>query len=180
MPSISDDGLVVWRLICGKYRVYSLTVLQMAVSMHLQTPHRLSSCTMPPLSLVRVKVKPVEHSIIDLIESSEDNALPQPSLPMKPSPFTQYTSPSVFSPSQPRVSQSLPTSTATQSSCIVRSLRKVSSMPGRKNILKQLDYDKFQTVDVDFLPPQFDGDVLFVLPLVGASTPHSKAKGHIH
>ena len=49
-------------------------------------------------------------------------------------------------------------------------------MPSRKNILKRLDYDSIKTVSVDFLPPQFDGDVLFVLPPVGTSAAHSKAR----
>ena len=49
-------------------------------------------------------------------------------------------------------------------------------MPGRKNILKRLDYDSIKNVSVDFLPPQFDGDVLFVLPPVGASAAHSQER----
>ena len=49
-------------------------------------------------------------------------------------------------------------------------------MPSRKNILKRLDYDSIKTVSVDFLPPEFDGDVLFVLPPVGPLAAHSKAR----
>ena len=49
-------------------------------------------------------------------------------------------------------------------------------MPGRKNILKRLDYDKIKTMEVEFLPPTYDGDVLFVLPAMGSSSSHSKAK----
>ena len=49
-------------------------------------------------------------------------------------------------------------------------------MPGCKNILKRLDYDKIKTMDVEFLPPTYDGDVLFVLPAMGSSSSHSKAK----
>ena len=119
MPSIADDGLAQWRLTPGKYRVYGLTISQMAVPKQLQTPRRSSSCIMPIPSQVRVKVEPTEHPIIDLSESSEDDTLPQPSQPKEPSSFTQYTSPGVSSLCRPRVSQSLPTSTATQSSCIV-------------------------------------------------------------
>ena len=117
---------------------------------------------MPTPSQVRVKVEPTEHPIIDLSESFEDDALPQLSQPKEPSSFTQYMSSDVSSPCWPRVSQSLLASTAAQSSCIVQSLRKVASMPDRKNILKRLDYDSIKTMSVDFLPPQFDGDVLFV------------------
>ena len=49
-------------------------------------------------------------------------------------------------------------------------------MPSRKNILKRLDYDKIKTESVYFLPPQFDGDMLFVLPPIGASAAYSKAR----
>ena len=151
--SITDDGFAQWRLTPGKYRVYGLIISQMVVPMQFQTPHRSSSCTMPTPFQVRAKVEPAEHSIIELSESSEDDALPQPSQPKKPSSFTQYTSPGVSFPCQPRVSQSLSASIAIQSSCIVQSLHKVASMPVRKNILKRLDYDSIKTVNVDFLPP---------------------------
>ena len=49
-------------------------------------------------------------------------------------------------------------------------------MPGCKNILKRLDYDKIKTIEVEFLPPTYDGDVFFVLLAVGTSTLHSKAR----
>ena len=49
-------------------------------------------------------------------------------------------------------------------------------MPGCKNILKRLDYDKIKTMEVEFLPPTYDGDVLFVLPAMDYSLSHSKAK----
>jgi hypothetical protein len=49
-------------------------------------------------------------------------------------------------------------------------------MPGRKNILKKLDYDTLQIQEVNFLPPRFDGNQMFVLPPVGVSSSHTKAK----
>ena len=49
-------------------------------------------------------------------------------------------------------------------------------MPGHKNILKRLDYNKIKTMEVEFLPPTYDGDVFFVLLAVGTSATHSKAK----
>ena len=49
-------------------------------------------------------------------------------------------------------------------------------MPGCKNILKRLDYDKIKTMEVEFLPPTYGGDVLFVFLAVGTSTSHSKAR----
>ena len=49
-------------------------------------------------------------------------------------------------------------------------------MPGHKNILKRLDYDKIKTMEVEFLPPTYDSDVLFVLSAVETSALHSKAR----
>ena len=49
-------------------------------------------------------------------------------------------------------------------------------MPGHKNILKRLDYNKIKTMDVKFLPPTYDGDVLFVLPAMDSFSSHSKVK----
>ena len=49
-------------------------------------------------------------------------------------------------------------------------------MPARKNILKKLDYDTLQMEEVNFLPPRFDGNRMFVLPPVGGSSSHTKAK----
>ena len=48
-------------------------------------------------------------------------------------------------------------------------------MPGHKNILKRLDYDQIKNMEVEFLPPTFDGDVIFVLLAVGTCASHSKA-----
>ena len=49
-------------------------------------------------------------------------------------------------------------------------------MPGRKNILKKLDYDILQIEEVNFLPPRFDGNRMFVFPPVGVPYSHTKAK----
>jgi hypothetical protein len=49
-------------------------------------------------------------------------------------------------------------------------------MPGRKNILKKLDYDTLQIEEVNFLSPRFDGNRMFVLPLVSISSSQTKAK----
>ena len=47
-------------------------------------------------------------------------------------------------------------------------------MPSSKNVLKKLDYHSLRTVHAKFLPPRFDGDVMFVLPPVSNSALHTK------
>ena len=48
-------------------------------------------------------------------------------------------------------------------------------MPGSKDILKKLDYNTLQIEEIKFLPPWFDGNCMFVLPLVGISSSLTKA-----
>jgi hypothetical protein len=49
-------------------------------------------------------------------------------------------------------------------------------MPGSKNVLKKLDYDKLQIQLVNHLPPHFDGTQLFVLHAVKVSSSQTRAK----
>ena len=49
-------------------------------------------------------------------------------------------------------------------------------MFGYKNIHKRLDYDKIKTMEVEFLPPTYDNNVIFVFSAVGTSALHSKAR----
>ena len=48
-------------------------------------------------------------------------------------------------------------------------------MPSRKNILKKFNYDTLQIEEVNFFPPLFDGNRMFVLPPIGVSSSHTKA-----
>src|SRR6202022_2803125 len=50
------------------------------------------------------------------------------------------------------------------------------SMPGSKNVLKKIDYDKLKIQEVNHLPPRFDGTQLFVLPAAEASSSQTRAK----
>jgi hypothetical protein len=49
-------------------------------------------------------------------------------------------------------------------------------MPGSKNVLKKIDYDKLKIQEVNHLPPRFDGTQLFVLPAVEVSSSQTRAK----
>jgi hypothetical protein len=87
-------------------------------------------------------------------------------------PFPSNVTPSP-SPSIPSTS-SIPTSKPPQT--IVQCLRLLGSMPGSKNVLKKLDYDKIKIQEVHHLPPRFDGTQLFVLPATEVSSSQTRAK----
>ena len=49
-------------------------------------------------------------------------------------------------------------------------------MPGSKNVLKKIDYDKIKIQEVNHLPLHFDGTQLFVLPVAEVSSYQTRAK----
>jgi hypothetical protein len=49
-------------------------------------------------------------------------------------------------------------------------------MQGSRDALQGLDYDAVTLLRVDFLPPVFNGDVVFELPPVGSFVENSQAK----
>jgi hypothetical protein len=59
---------------------------------------------------------------------------------------------------------------------IVPLLKKLARMPGRKNILKKIDYLLIRHDRVDYLPVVFDGAVIFELPPIDHTTARSHAK----
>ena len=140
------------------------------------TPRQSSTCIITPPSTVRVKIEPGVQAVIDLSESSEDVALHAPAPLVSPIPEAQPPLHTSLSPLCTPALKSLHASSLVQSQCIVQSLRKLTQMPGYKNILKRLDYNKIKTMEVEFLPPTYDGDVFFVLPAMDFSSSHSKAK----
>jgi hypothetical protein len=55
-------------------------------------------------------------------------------------------------------------------------LKKLATRPGKKNALKKLDYESLTVEKVEFLPPKFNGDILFEFPPTGHAALHSQAK----
>jgi hypothetical protein len=93
--------------------------------------------------------------------------------PRYPLPFTSHPYPPFVPPLLPRLLYPSPPSPAKSSIFILQCLCTLVSMHGRKNILKKLDYDTLQIEEVNFLPPRFDGNCMFVLPLVGILSSHT-------
>ena len=172
----SEDGTIIWTLKLGRYRVYGLTTSQMSNPTQFVITRRSSTCTITPPPIVQVKIEPSVQGVIDLSESSKDDAPHAPPPLVSPIPEAQPPSHTSLSPLCTPALKLLRASSLVQSQCIVQSLRKLMQMPIHKNILKRLDYNKIKTMEVEFLPPTYDGDVLFVLPAIGTSSLLSKAK----
>ena len=110
-------------------------------------------------------------------DSSGDGALRGVSLHLDLKPEVQTPLPNAASViSTKKVSSSALHPVTAHGKNVVQCLERLATMPSRKNVLKKLDYSSIKLQTVKFLPPQFDGDVLFHFPPVGDSAKHSKAK----
>jgi hypothetical protein len=63
-----------------------------------------------------------------------------------------------------------------ESVSLLQSLRSLQTSKGSRNVLKRLNYETFDIQKVDFLPPTFNGDVVFELPPIKISSVQSQAK----
>ena len=165
-----ENNNLFWSLHPGSYRVYGLTESQMAASTELLTPRSSSTCTIQtPLPRdVKVKLEPgLETPIVEnvrfqsviTLSSDEERS------PTKPPPqvIVGGNAPKVYPLSQDIVS-------------IVPLLKQLATMPGRKNILKKIDYSVIRHERVEYLPAEFDGAVIFELPPAGHTAARSQAK----
>jgi hypothetical protein len=156
---VSENGIVVWELAAGKYRISGWPISQIGVSTEIRTPLRSSTAAFSTPPLINVKTEPGLDNVIDLSDSSsEDGPLQHEDVPVHdspvlfPSPAYVTPSPSLYVPSPTSIS-----STSNPLQPIVQCLCRLGSMLGSKNVLKKLDYDKLQIQLVNHLPHRFDG-----------------------
>ena len=139
---LNDNGNVVWELGAGKYRVGGWPDSRMGVSTEILPPVRSPAAAFNTPPVISVKTEPALDNIIDLSDSSTEGLPVQknvvhdsPSLFPSDSYVSPLPSPSLHSsPSVPSMSRPPPP--------IVQCLRRLSSMPGSKNVLKKIDYYK--------------------------------------
>jgi hypothetical protein len=139
----------------------------MAASMELVTPHQSSTCTVQLTPTTRVKVEHVEELITILNDDSDRNS------PILAPPITSPLVNSFFPDSSQRspilLSHSAPHIDHQKSLSVVDSLKRIRASKGARNVFKILDFDSLDIQRVQFLPPTFNGDVLFELPPVDTS-----------
>ena len=170
----SEDGSTFWNLHFGQYCVYGVANSETPLSADVLPSSRLFTHTFSTPPVVPIKVEPRLDPVINSSNSSNDDRCVLPKV--DPSPEAPFAS-LVPLPAHFQIPTSaLPKSSVRKPCSIVDLLRKLANMPGRKNVLKKLDYNSLQTVHAEFLPPRFDGDFMYVLPLVSNSALHSKAR----
>jgi hypothetical protein len=169
--SILDSTCRQWHLRPGKYLAYGLRESVVEASSQEATPI-LSTTTTPQTPMpARVKIE-LGVEVIDVeSDDSDDFSPPLKVIKHNPSPLPHVLSTScVGSPSV------IMTSDHGSGPSIIPCLRKLSHTKGSRNPFKRLNYDSTPVHQVMFVPPLFNGDVIFELPPLGGSSSHCQAK----
>lgn len=178
--SMNDQGQC-WILKSGTYRVYGLKDLLQGASTEILTPKVSSTCTLQTPMLQKVKIEPCEHTVHLLSDDSEDELptrFPSSNIPIPNPTVTCHTSHDTNSSQGSRPSTSRPPIPPRIDDyvSVVDCLKKLAARKGSKSILSKVDFTKIKTERVEFLPPMFDGDVMFELPPPGKYASQSQAK----
>jgi hypothetical protein len=147
----------------------------MAATTELVTPHRSSTGTVQLTHATWVKVEQAEE-LITLLSNNSDGNSPPVTLPM--------TSPLLNGPLLESGQKSLsplshlpPNVYHQKCRSVVDSLRRIRASKGVRNVFKTLDFDTLDIQRVKFLPPTFNGNVLFELPPVDTLGPFHMMHG---
>jgi hypothetical protein len=157
--------------------VYGVSDSVMAASTELVTPHRSSTSTVQLTPVTRMKVEHAEELITILNDDSDRNS-PIVASPIR-SPLVNSSLPESSQKSLILLRHPSPQVGNEKSISVVDSLRRIRASKGVRNVFKTLDFDTLDIQRVKFLPPTFNGDVLFELPLVDTLGPfHKRHDGH--
>lgn len=177
---VNDEGKL-WLLKPGKYRVYGLCESVPCSSVEFHAPRLSSTSTqqnpMPP----KVKVEPGIETI-NILSDDSDNDFPAPPCCSKQHDHATSHQPSPSSVSRSsharRPSNSKPPLPIQVNDVIsvVECLKVLGSRRGSKSLLSKLDFNSIKVEKVEFLPPSFDGDVVFELPPIGKSATPTQAR----
>jgi hypothetical protein len=146
----------------------------MAASTELVTFHRSSIGTIQLIPLSWVKVERDEELITILSDDSDGNS--PLGVPPNRSPLVDSSLQDSFETTRTPISHSPPHVGLQKSLSVVNSLKRIWATKGARNVFKILDFDSLDIQSVQFLPPSFNGDVLFELPSVDTSGFQTSAK----
>ena len=169
---VENDLGTFWLLKPGKYRVYGVSESVFECSTELLTPKESSIVSIERPLLARVKVEPGLTTIHELSDDSDGDVeflksetIIQTSL--SPEVICNETTPHVSpsrNPNQPKVVS------------IIDSLMCLGDHKRSKSVLSRINFDAIRLQLVDYLPPRYNGDVIFEFPPLGGNGYNTKAK----
>jgi hypothetical protein len=164
---VCDGDTKQWLFNAGRYRVYGVSDSVMAASTELITPHHSSIGTIQLTLATHVKVEHAEE-LITILSDDSDGIFPAVASPIR-SPLVICSLPELSHRSPNPLSHPPPLVGPLKSISIVDSLKRIRASKGVRNVFKTLNFDSLDIQRVKFLPPTFNGDVLFELPSVDTS-----------
>ncbi len=170
LPTVNEDGKV-WLLRPGRYRAYGLTDSLIGASTELLMPKESSTCTMQTTLLVCVKVEPGLETIFELSDDEVPEDLDHNTILV----FSSHPNPQSSAGSCPSTSKP-PTHSPSDNHSVVKCLKLLGARKGSRNVFKQIDYNSIDIRRVQFLPPHYDGDVIFEFPPLGSVSKQCRAK----
>jgi hypothetical protein len=174
---VENDVGAFWLLKPGKYRVYGVSESMFECSTELLTPRESSTVSIERPVLSKVKIEPGLNTIYELSDDSDgDVELLRSKSEVQPSISTEavrketilLVSPSRH-PGQSKVVASPVVS-------IVTSLMCLGGRKRSKSVFSRINFDAIRIQQVDYLPPRYNGDVIFEFPPVGDHGHNTKAK----
>ena len=172
---ICDGDTKQWLLNARRYQVYGMSDSVMVASMELVTPHRSSTCTVQLTPTTRLKVEHVEE-LITILSDDSDRNFPAVASSIR-SPLVNCSLPESSQRSSILLSHPPPQIGHQKSLSIIDSLKKIRDSKGARNVFKTLDFDSVDIQRVQFLPPIFNGNVLFEMPSFDTSGPFHMMHG---
>lgn len=172
IPVCNGDGKH-WLLGPGRFRLYGLSESTMAASTELAPSLWSSTCTNRTHVSSRVKVELGVESITILSDDSDVSSPPNATP-------TKCCSENLPSQDVPNESPACTSQTVLQpnlqsQSSILDCLKRLRFSKGTRKALKKVDYDSVQHLKVDYLPPVFNGDVVFEFPSIRSLSASSQA-----
>jgi hypothetical protein len=185
--SFRDNEGHHWVLPPGRYWAFGLNAALMAASTDLLSqPFDMSSVQPPLLQSVKLECP---DDLVHLSSDSSESELSNVTLPIAVAltpvsnskgnePFKSDYTP-IGSSGHSSFSRPLFHPNTREYPCVMQCLRRLASVPGSRNKLAYVDYDKITYDKVQYLPPSYNGDVLFELPpsCVSASTSKNTMDG---
>lgn len=179
LPIKNAEG-TFWSLKPGKYRAYGVSESVLAASTVLLIPSDTSTVRTETPDLPRVQVEARLETIQELSDDSENEeskiGLSKPTYTPKTSPPPSVGHQRSSTKTLPALSRHSSLPSPSPSISVVQSLIKLSSRKRSKNILSRVDYNAIKLQQVEFLPPQYDGDVIFEFPPTGFQGKQTAAK----
>lgn len=143
----------------------------LGASSETRTLYESSICTILTPFIMNVEVEPGLKTILELNDDSEDESRPIPKLDLHQVAKGQHASECVvvltskdFVPSSSTLF--LPTC-AMDSVSVVEPLKKLKARKRSKNVLLRMDHNSIEIQKLEFLRPQYNGDIISKLPLEG-------------